>query len=256
MNLDRVSAIAREAGRAILEVYHSNDFQVERKGDDSPLTIADMRSHEIIVNGLESLFPGIPVLSEESEQPPLEIRSRWTRYWLVDPLDGTKEFIKRNGEFTVNIGLIEQARPIAGVIFAPTLDALYYAEKGEGAFKSEGGNPPSRIGVDPGEGGGIIAVCSRSHTGAEDEAFLGRFPIKDTIKAGSSLKFCMVAEGRAHIYYRHRPTMEWDTAAGHAIAACAGARVYHLDYGKSDLRNGSFVVSSFALGESEKRFDV
>ena len=235
-----VCEIARKAGEKILEIYGQADFEIEHKEDDSPLTAADRASHEIICSGLVRHFPDIPVLSEEGKAIAIEKRLKWSRFWVVDPLDGTKEFIKRNGEFTVNIGLVEQGTPVFGVIYAPVPDILYYAG-GSGAFRQQG-QSERQIQVTGDLRSEIIAVRSRSHASPEEEAYAGNVGCTEIISAGSSLKFCRVAEGEAHYYYRHGPTMEWDTAAGHAIVKAAGGLVSGLKYNKPVLRNGPFLV--------------
>lgn len=236
--------IAIEAGGKVDEIYNSNNFEVDRKEDNSPLTIADMESHRIIKQRLERLYPHIPVLSEEGKDIPYHQRKDWEYFWLVDPLDGTKEFISRNGEFTINIALIRRSKPVIGVIYAPVPDTCYYSKESEGAFKMKGGERPSKIKVDSDDRDGLIAVKSRSHSSEEEKRFLSRYDIKESISVGSSLKFCMIAEGKAHIYYRHGPTWEWDTAAGHAIAEHAGASVSGLSYNKKVIKNSSFLVIS------------
>ncbi len=228
-----------------MDIYNSGEFGIETKGDDSPLTLADKKSHDIILQGLKELYPEIPIISEESENIPYEIRRAWSVFWLVDPLDGTKEFIKRNGEFTVNIALIKDKQPIAGIIYVPDSEILYYGEKGKKAYKRLKSADVEPIEVDKRGINGLVAVRSRSHGSEGDEKFYSRFDIKDTIQVGSSLKFCMVAEGKAHLYYRHNPTMEWDTAAGHAIVDSAGGFIKNLEYNKPVLKNSFFIVSSF-----------
>ena len=236
------------AGQAILEVYDS-DFSVEQKDDKSPLTLADKRSHEIISEFLHARYP-YPVLSEEGKNIPCAERKNWECFWLVDPLDGTKEFIKRNGEFTVNIALIEGGRPVLGVIYQPVADLLYYAVQGEGSFKVEGGSGeklPLRRKKD-----NLTVVGSRSHgSKAFDdyvEVLRSQYGTCAFISAGSSLKFCLVAEGRADIYPRLAPTMEWDTAAGQIIVEEAGGLVLEaksrtpLRYNKESLLNPHFVA--------------
>ena len=252
MDLPYLIATAREAGRAILEVYET-DFQVERKSDSSPITEADLRAHRVISDRLRERYPDIPVLSEEStEQVPYDIRRQWTRFWLVDPLDGTKGFVKRDGHFTVNIALVENERPTMGVIYTPVLDLLYHGVDGEGAWKTEGGVrislPVPRIV----KGDGVVIAGSRFHPTPEMDVFLeeqrsehGRV---EFMAMGSSLKFCLVAEGVADLYPRFGPTMEWDTGAGHAIANAAGRKVIRLGseeelrYNKPDLHNPGFIV--------------
>ena len=200
---DSLMAIAKEAGAAILSVYEK-DFEVEYKDDRSPLTEADRLSHERIVEGLASLDAPIPVLSEEGKDIPYEERVNWQRFWLVDPLDGTKEFVKRNGEFTVNIALIEQGYPVLGVIYVPVTDVLYYGEAGKEAVKIASGSMPQTLAVRKPESGAITIVESRSHPSPELESFMSELQQKyssiDRISKGSSLKFCAVAEGSAHLY--------------------------------------------------------
>ena len=243
---------ARLAGQAILEVYET-DFEVQRKDDASPLTEADLAAHRVITARLRERYPDMPILSEEStEQTPYELRRAWTRFWLVDPLDGTKEFVKRNGQFTVNIALIENSQPTLGVIYAPVLDRLYHGVVGQGAWKTEGGKQE----VLPLPGGkernGIVIAGSLSHPSPEMDAFIEEqrrtHGNVEFMAMGSSLKICLVAEGTADIYPRFGPTMEWDTAAGHAIANAAGRRVVRHDsdeelrYNKPDLHNDWFIV--------------
>lgn len=249
---DSLMAIAKEAGAAILSVYEK-DFEVEYKDDRSPLTEADRLSHERIVEGLAALDASIPVLSEEGKDIPYEERVNWQRFWLVDPLDGTKEFVKRNGEFTVNIALIEQGYPVLGVIYVPVTDVLYYGEAGKEAVKIASGSMPQTLAVRKPESGAITIVESRSHPSPELESFMSELQQKyssiDRISKGSSLKFCAVAEGSAHLYPRMGPTMEWDTAAGQAIVEAAGGSVKWLNgervhYNKEILRNDFFIVGS------------
>ena len=242
IDIEIIKNIAIDAGRKILEIYNQADFDIEFKKDNSPLTAADMASHHTIAAGLGKYSPDIPLLSEEGQSIPKEVRSSWTRFWLIDPLDGTKEFIKRNGEFTVNIALIEKKRPILGVIYVPVTDTLYWGIKDEGAFRQVGSNEPEKILVNTNLDEEIIAVRSRSHASEEEEAYARQAGCQKIISAGSSLKFCRVAEGQAHYYYRHGPTMEWDTGAGHAIAEAAGGVVSGLEYNKNELRNDPFLV--------------
>lgn len=249
---DSLMAIAKEAGAAILSVYEK-DFEVEYKDDRSPLTEADRLSHERIVEGLAALDASIPVLSEEGKDIPYEERVNWQRFWLVDPLDGTKEFVKRNGEFTVNIALIEQGYPVLGVIYVPVTGVLYYGEAGKEAVKIASGSMAQTLAVRKPESGAITIVESRSHPSPELESFMSELQQKyssiDRISKGSSLKFCAVAEGSAHLYPRMGPTMEWDTAAGQAIVEAAGGSVKWLNgervhYNKEILRNDFFIVGS------------
>lgn len=244
IDINALLDITIEAGDRILEVYNSDDFGINKKQDDSPLTIADRESHRIIVKRMAELFPDLPLLSEEGKDIPYERRKDWENFWLVDPLDGTKEFIKKNGEFTVNIALIHDNRPVIGIIFAPALGTCYYATDTTGAFKMKTGENPRKIKVNRNTEGGLIAVTSRSHSSEDEKKVLSNFDITESISVGSSLKFCMVAEGRAHVYYRHGPTWEWDTASGHAIAEQAGASISGLSYNKEVMKNGSFLITS------------
>jgi 3'(2'), 5'-bisphosphate nucleotidase len=222
-----VSAIARQAGAAILEVYRRDDHGVQRKEDESPLTAADLAAHHLITAALAQLTPGLPVLSEESAEIPWSQRQTWTRYWLVDPLDGTKEFIKRNGEFTVNIALIDNGVPVLGAVYVPTLELLYSGAQGLGAWKEKGAQRAriNTVGVTPAQKK-LRVVASRRHGGEELETCLTRlrqrFPDLELLNMGSSLKICLVAEGRADIYPRLAPTSEWDTAAAQAVLEAAG----------------------------------
>lgn len=243
IDVKKIIEIAKYAGDEILQIYGTQDFGVEQKTDDSPLTSADQASHDVINEKLKENYPDIPVLSEEGKDISFEDRKDWKYFWLVDPLDGTKEFIKRNGEFTVNIALIEDNKPILGVILAPVLDTTYYGKKGEGAYKIEKGEK-SAIKVKQ-SNNGLTAVKSRSHSSDDENNVLSQYNIKDTISIGSSLKFCLVAEGKADIYYRHGPTWEWDTAAGQSIVEAAGGRVEGLWYNKEVIKNSSFLVKGF-----------
>jgi len=246
--------IAKEAGGLVLEVY-SSDFDVELKADSSPLTLADKKSHNSIVQELKRLFPDIPVLSEEGKDIPYEERNGWETFWLVDPLDGTKEFLKRNGEFTVNIALIHKNSPIAGVIYVPVTDTSYFAEKKKGAYKLQGDvSLKSDAKKLPAEDLPKVftVVASRSHMTPETENYCEKLKQKhgaiDLVSSGSSLKFCLVAEKKAHVYPRFAPTMEWDTAAGQIIAEEAGCFVINtetqgpLQYNKENLLNPWFIV--------------
>lgn len=249
--LDRIVDIALEAGREIMRVYGSGDFAVEYKGDSSPLTAADKASHEVIERGLRLLAPAVPVISEEGSLLPYAERAVLDRFWLVDPLDGTKEFIKRNGEFTVNIALIEDRRPVAGVIYAPAKGLLYYAGNGSGAFRSKDGQKAEALERRKSVAGPVRVAISRSHPSKATDDFLKGFEVATEVSAGSSLKFCLVAEGSADLYPRFGETWEWDTAAGHAIAAEAGARVTLPDggellYNKETLKQPGFIVSAVA----------
>ena len=224
--LQPVLDIALEAGRRIMVIYDSADFGVTKKDDASPLTLADLAAHHHIVGALAKLAPEIPVLSEEDANISFETRRAWTRYWLVDPLDGTKEFIKRNGDFTVNVALVEHGFPTLGVVHAPAIATTYLAADGAGAMRiREGGRETIRTRVLPTR---PTFVVSRSHQDAALEAFLAAAPPHEAVSKGSSLKFCQVAEGSADLYPRTGPTSEWDTAAGQCVAEQAGGRVVRL----------------------------
>jgi len=223
--LDDTVALAQRAGRAILEVYES-DFAVTHKDDETPLTQADLASHRLILDALDGLAPKLPCLSEEAADIPHATRSRWTQYWLVDPLDGTREFVKRNGEFTVNIALVENHRPVLGVIHGPVLGLTYGAARGLGAFRLDAERRvPIRTRPLPPQ---PTFVVSRSHRDPDLDAILARAPQHDAIGKGSSLKFCLVADGSADFYPRLGPTSEWDTAAGQCIVEQAGGAVWRL----------------------------
>jgi 3'(2'), 5'-bisphosphate nucleotidase len=242
-----VAGLAREAGRATMIYYDgTTDAGVRQKDDRSPVTLADEVAHGIILEGLHRLDPETPVVSEESEAASSEVRRGWRRFWLVDPLDGTKEFIKRRAEFTVNIALIEDGEPVLGVVLAPALDLLYWAVKGGGAWREAGAGPAERIHSSAAAPGTPLTVVeSLSHPSPELEEYLKTIPVARRVKAGSSLKFCWVAEGRADIYPRLGPTMEWDVAAGDCVyrqSALHGERPSPLTYNKRDLRNTSFVI--------------
>ena len=268
---------AIEAGDAILQVYHSANFQVEEKADRSPLTLADRRSHDVIMKHLSAF--AIPILSEEGQSVSYEKRKNWDRFWLIDPLDGTKEFIKKNGEFTVNIAMIRDHKPVAGVIFVPDRDILYFASDKIGSYRTDFSlisdlvnsqrldetgssqieetltgiiNQSVKLPVDDSTDRPFAIAGSRSHSTPELEAFVEEkrreYGEVEFISAGSSLKLCLVAEGRADIYPRTGPTMEWDTAAGQAIVENAGGKVFQydtdqqLEYNKENLLNPWFVA--------------
>jgi 3'(2'), 5'-bisphosphate nucleotidase len=241
-----VTGLAREAGRATMTYYNGAAVGVREKDDRSPVTLADEVAHGLLVDGLQRLDPSTPVISEEAEAASFETRRGWSRFWLVDPLDGTKEFIKHRAEFTVNVALIEHGEPVLGVVLAPALDLLYWAVKGEGAWREEKARPAERIySTAPRPGAPLTVVESLSHPSPELEEYLHTVPVARRVKAGSSLKFCWVAEGRADIYPRLGPTMEWDVAAGDCIyrqSGRDGERPSPLTYNKPDLRNTSFVI--------------
>jgi 3'(2'), 5'-bisphosphate nucleotidase len=249
---DALLELAREAGDAILAVYRSS-FDVMEKGDKSPLTAADLASHRVICAGLEQLAPGIPVLSEESAAAPYETRAGWRRYWLVDPLDGTREFVGRNGEFTVNIALIEDHRPRLGVVLAPDKGVAYVGGEGLGATRIGPSGERRPIRVERPHRAPVRVVGSRSHAGDSLARFLSNLGDHELVSMGSSLKICLVAEGAADVYPRLGPTSEWDTAAAQAVVEGAGGRVTDTDrqtlrYNtKASLLNPYFLV--FGDGE-------
>ena len=249
IEIKNILEISKLAGDEILKIYDDeSQFNiVDFKADDSPLTLADKKSHEVIARNIEDLYPHIPLLSEEGRDIPYDIRKYWNEFWLVDPLDGTKEFIKRNGEFTVNIALIVDGYPVLGVIYAPVLDTYYYALKDEGSYKING-DQRSHLKVTDKKAGGLTAVRSRSHASPEEEEVFKKYNVTEFTSVGSSLKFCMVAEVKADIYYRHGPTMEWDTGAGQAIVENAGFEMINIEskerftYNKPSLLNPGFLV--------------
>ncbi len=248
---EAVIVIAREAAAAILQVYE-NAFEVESKSDSSPLTAADMAAHHIISDGLGRLTPDWPVLSEEAADIPWETRRHWGRYWLVDPLDGTREFVKRNGEFTVNIALIDQNISIFGVVLAPVGGALWHGVLGQSAYRRDGQTDVELRTRVPASGK-LRVAASRSHRDARTEALLARIGDAETIGLGSSLKFCRIAEGSLDVYPRFGPTSEWDTAAAQCVLEAAGGAVLAPDgrafrYNRREtLLNGDFI----ALGDPQ-----
>ncbi len=266
--IEPVKQISRDAGAAILEIYESSrQLEISSKADDSPLTAADLAAHKIIVAGLRQLTPNIPILSEESANISWKERQTWTTYWLVDPLDGTKEFIKRNGEFTVNIALIENHEPILGVVYVPVKNILYAGVKGEGAYKQvlssndealeqEILEQEIKVAKLPGNSD-VRVVASRSHGGGELDDWIQKvekyFGQIDLLSMGSSLKICLVAEGKADIYPRLALTSEWDTAAAQAILEAAGGVLKDIDFNiyrynqKEDILNPYF----FAIGDAD-----
>ncbi len=251
--LAQVRQAVAEAGSAILEIYADPArFETEFKADDSPLTAADTAANEILVDALKSLTPDIPVLSEESAQAPWAIRQNWDRCWVVDPLDGTREFLKRNDEFTVNVALVEGHRPVLGVVYAPALGRWFFAAAGEGAWRKDGDRDPIRIHV-----GEKIAdrpwqvVGSRSHNTPEVDAFVEQLGDAELVAMGSSLKLCLVADGSADLYPRLGPTSEWDTCAAQAVVEEAGGQVLNAESGqpltynaRESLLNPHFIVCS------------
>lgn len=247
--ITHLSEIARNAGAAIMEV-RSKGFKVDNKDDKSPVTEADLASNKVIMKDLMKLYPEIPVLSEEGAKIPYEERKKWKDFFLVDPLDGTKEFIKDNGEFCVCIALMRNNRPVLGVVYAPTQDTLYTGSTETGAHVSRKGTEPAKISTTPpADDEGLIIVGSRSHPSPDLAGYLETLKVKKMTPAGSAIKFCLVAEGKAHQYPRFNPTMEWDTAAGQAIVEAAGGTMTAIDgsefpYNKENLLNAGFIVKA------------
>jgi len=247
---NEVISIACDAGAAILAIYEDEQsWSVEKKSDNSPLTKADKTANDIIVAGLNALDIVYPIISEEQKLQPYTERQGFDKFWLVDPLDGTKEFIKRNGEFTVNIALVQAGRPVLGIVYVPVTDDIYWAAKGRGAFHVKGGQSTQLHAaqykdVDQ----GLKIVCSRSHINTDTQSYIDQFDLAEAVSKGSSLKFMLLAEGSAHIYPRLGPTMEWDTGAAQIILEEAGGEVLHsetmmpLTYNKEDLLNPFFIA--------------
>ncbi|WP_044199416.1 3'(2'),5'-bisphosphate nucleotidase CysQ [Dyadobacter tibetensis] len=247
MNIVEIAHLTALAGRRIMEIYDDKALanQVAWKADASPLTLADRVAHGVLTEGLLKLHPHIPVLSEEGRDIPFSERKGWQRYWCVDPLDGTREFVNRNGEFTVNVALIEDGYPQLGVIHVPVTQTTYLASAEYGAWKWLEGEVPQKLQVRS-LPTGWTALCSRSHALPEEEVFLRGYPVVDRKTVGSAVKFGLIAEGKAQIYYRQGPTMEWDTAAGHAIINYSGGSLTRPDgrsflYNKESLQNESFL---------------
>jgi len=248
---EAVIDIAHRAGAAIMQVYGSG-FDIQHKADDSPVTSADLAAHRLIVQGLSQLTSDIPVLSEESAQLPWETRRQWRRYWLVDPLDGTREFIKRNGEFSVNIALIGEGLPVFGVVQAPVTEVVWYGERGGKAYRRSGVQQ-QRISCRVPAVLPLRVAASRSHRSARTGELLARMGEIELVAQGSSLKFCRIAEGTLDVYPRLGPTSEWDTAAGQCVLEAAGGVLLAADSGepfrynqRPRLLNGDFV----ALGDA------
>jgi len=249
IDLELITDIAQQAGDAIMEIYN-RDFKVDYKDDKSPLTEADTKSNEIICEALAKAYPEIPLLSEENKADDYEVRKNWEYFWLIDPIDGTKEFIKKNGEFTVNIALIHKDTPVLGVVYAPALGDMYKAKKGDGAFKN-GQRLPLEVNKTPEKS--LRVVASKSHLSEETQSFIDEVAKStksiEQVSKGSSLKLVMVAEGSADIYPRLAPTMEWDTGAADAVVRESGKMTYQYDtdskpvvYNKENLLNPWFIV--------------
>lgn len=246
VKIENIRQIALKAGGEIIEIY-KKDFKIEYKDDKSPLTEADLKANEIICSSLQKLYPEIPIMSEENKEVDYDIRKNWEYYWCIDPIDGTKEFIKKNDEFTVNIALMHNNIPVLGIVYAPAINEMYEAKKGCGAFKN-GQKLPLYINEKKDEI--MKVVSSKSHLSKETQEFIDAIKTKkiEQVSKGSSLKLCMVAEGSADIYPRLAPTMEWDTAAAHAIVLEADKEVVQYEnnksliYNKEDLLNPWFIV--------------
>lgn len=246
INVEDIKKIALSAGELIMEIYN-RDFKIDYKDDKSPLTEADLKSNELICTALTNLYPDIPLMSEENKQTPYEERKDWEYYFCIDPIDGTKEFIKKNGEFTVNIALIHKNTPVLGVVYAPALNDMYHSKQGSGAFLN---NKRLPLQTNPNPKEKLSVVASKSHLSSETQEFIDSLDTKqiEQVSKGSSLKLCMVAQGSADIYPRLAPTMEWDTAAADAIVRESGKMTFQFDssdpvfYNKKDLLNPWFVV--------------
>jgi 3'(2'), 5'-bisphosphate nucleotidase len=252
IDIQKINSIAKKAGDEIMRIYQK-DFKIEFKEDNSPLTEADLVSNRIIEDNLKKLYPDVPIFSEENKEIPYTIRKNWEYFWLIDPLDGTKEFVKKNGEFTVNIALIYKNVPVLGVIYAPVLNLLYYAQKDRGAFKQEKNKKSQRLPIYKHTNNNTLKVIvSKSHYNQETKEFVNNLKNQyeniEFINIGSSLKFCLIAEGKADIYPRLALTMEWDTAAGLAIVEQAGGEMVEfktqapLKYNKQNLLNPYFIT--------------
>ena len=244
IDLEEIKNIAFDASKVIMEIY-CKDFKVDYKDDNSPLTEADLKSNEIICSSLKKLYPKIPIMSEENKQTEYEERKNWEYYWCIDPIDGTKEFIKKNDEFTINIALIHNKIPVLGVVYAPAINVMYSAKKGFGAFKNEEKLPFQR------DDNKYVIVASKSHMSIQTQEFIDKIQTKkekELISMGSSLKLCLVASGSADCYPRIAPTMEWDTAAADAIVRESGKMTYVFEtkkplvYNKENLLNPNFIV--------------
>ena len=245
--IEPVEALCRDAGAAILDVYES-DFDVQEKDDQSPLTRADLAAHRILSDGLNALSPELPLISEEGGLPTFEERGAWPRYWLIDPLDGTREFVNRNGEFTVNVALIDDHRPVFGAVYVPVTGVGYIGCKDHGAERRNADGSRERLAVAVESRSPVRVVGSRSHRGESLNGFLEQIGEHEMLPVGSSLKFCQVAEGTADVYPRLGPTSEWDTAAAQAVVEQAGGRVVEVSgepllYNrKADILNPFFLV--------------
>ncbi len=249
-----VIAIAYDAGEKILEVYNSR-FSVEHKADKSPLTMADIAAHNAISAALNRLTPDIPVLSEESAAIPYSTRRTWSQYWLVDPMDGTREFVKRNGEFTVNIAFIDAGRPLLGVIQRPVSSVCYYGICGQGAYKQNADGSKTVMSTKSTDLNELVIVSSRSHGNAKQQAFLEQFPGAEVVSVGSSLKLCMIAEGLIDIYPRFGPTSEWDIAAAQAIVEEAGGIMADMGNKRLLYNQKDSLINPWFVAIADRGFD-
>ena len=246
--------VSEAAGNAILEIYNGTDLGIESKTDDSPLTKADLASNSIICDALKQLSPEIPIISEENEDLSYEERSQWSYCWIVDPLDGTKEFIKKNGEFTTNIGLVHENRVVAGIVYIPVFDEMYYAVKGEGAYRIKDGQTQKIESKEFNiQDTGLKVVCSRSHLNEPTEAFVNNLIEPELVSKGSSLKFLTIAQGNADLYPRMAPTMEWDTCAAQIILEEAGGNVFiHGEENKSVFYNKENLLNPYFIAKGKE----
>ena len=252
--VQEVCNICKDAADRIMEIY-TTDFAVDNKQDSSPLTNADIASHKTICAGLSGILPRFPVLSEESADIPFSERKKWDRYWLIDPLDGTREFIKKNGEFTINVALIEHHQPVLGVVHVPVSGITYYASMGQGAYKQSPDSDAIPIKVKSTRANEIIIAGSRSHGNEKQQSFIDRLGNVEIHAIGSSLKFCLVAEGIVDIYPRFGPTSEWDTAAAQCIVEEAGGSVVDLGYKKLTYNSKSSLLNPEFLVIADKSFN-
>ncbi len=254
LQLKEICQIAIRAGDSIMEHYSINKMEISEKSDSTPVTVADLAAHNVIVEGLSSLPFNFPILSEEASIASWDIRKNWKTYWLIDPLDGTKEFINQNGEFTVNIALIDNGTPIAGIVYAPALNQCFYGIEGEGAWCAQDEKEhtlPCKFNLQA----KLKIVGSRSHQNPEVKTYLSQFDDYELVAVGSSLKFCLLAAGEAHLYPRLGPTSEWDTAAGQAVLVAAGGQVNLLNSNeplrynqKEEILNPQFLATAKNFG--------
>ncbi|MGH8401575.1 MAG: 3'(2'),5'-bisphosphate nucleotidase CysQ [Gammaproteobacteria bacterium] len=252
--LGPVLDIARTAGERIMDIYQT-DFSVSTKSDKSPVTDADIAAHHVILEGLQRITPDIPVLSEESAKIPFGERRHWDSYWLVDPLDGTKEFISRNGDFTVNIALIQRGEPVIGVVYIPVEKTSYYGSVGVGAFRRSPEGEQNSIRVQSVASDPVRVVASRSHRGGLLDGYLAKLGNHEIVSRGSSLKFCLVAEGAADVYPRLGPTSEWDTGAGHAVLLAAGGHVINVDGSALSYNRKETLLNPYFIAYSDTSRD-